>query len=235
VESTLSFIGELVSRVNMNWAIALGTIVMGAVLVIPVLLMLARRINRSEEFLIQLRELQKTMHETQTDNARVVASLSCIENAVPAMLELKQQWGSVNSQHSQLMGAVARISIDVENLHKLIASGIDVPHAETISITVAAMSKIESEQHEIYKLLKAWNSRFQGIEEMISAVPRVQGEQVQMRNELRDWNSRVNAACEALAEAIQPEDTKERLPTSHVAVVPWDFAPGSPYAAQLPE
>ena len=60
------------------------------IIILSVVLALSRRIDRLEECLMDLRQLRRTMHDTQTEHARVVSALGSIAGALPDLDGFKQ-------------------------------------------------------------------------------------------------------------------------------------------------
>ena len=135
MDSITSFIGEMFSGVNANVAIALGTLVV-LIVIVSIVLALTRRIDRLEESIMDLRQLQRTMQDTQTDHARVVASLASIEGALPDLAEFKHQLSSANSQQSELMRAIARLATDLESMREVVASSVVGLKADSMTIKI---------------------------------------------------------------------------------------------------
>jgi chromosome segregation ATPase len=132
------------------------------------------------------------------------------------------------SQQSEVIGTVARVSIDLESMREVVATSFPKINTELVTlqesmddyhsrleIMQATLTMLHSEQNKTYKVLKAWNSQFKDLREMVAALPSIEKEQAEVRNELTEWKSRFNAASEVLAEFLQSDDLpNERLPTS---------------------
>lgn len=218
------FVAQLLSSMGLtvNTAILLGGAVALAVIILSVALALSRRIDRLEEFLIDLRQLHTTMQETQTDHARVVGALGSIASALPDLGELKQHFRGTNSQQSELIATIAKVSIDLESVRETILTTLPNIKADLVTLqesmedykvrtemmqaTIATLPTIQNEQHKIYKVLRAWDSRFKDMEQTVASVPNIKAEQVRVQNEVAEWNSRFNAAAEALTELFPSTD-----------------------------
>ena len=73
----------------------------------------------------------------------------------------------------------------------------------------------------MYKVLKAWDSRLNDLEQTVAAVPGIQAEQAGIKNELAEWYSRLDVAAEKFAECLQSEDQPgDRMPTSDALTSP---------------
>ena len=132
------------------------------------------------------------------------------------------------SQQSEVIGTVARVSIDLESMREVVATSFPKINTELVTlqesmddyhsrleIMQATLTMLHSEQNKTYKVLKAWNSQLKDLREMVAALPSIEKEQAEVRNELTEWKSRFNAASEVLAEFLQSDDLpNERLPTS---------------------
>jgi chromosome segregation ATPase len=233
VESIATFLAELYegSGLSTTAAIVLGTAVVLALIIVSVIVALGRRIDRLEESLMDLRQLHIAMQETHTDQARAATALASIASALPELAEIKQQWRGATSQQTELISAVAKLSIDLESVRESVATSVLSAKADLMTLqksmeehhhrmemlqtAIASLPTIENEQRKVYKLLKAWNSRVGEIEQKVAAVPDIQAGQAQLANELADWDSRRTAACEVLAEFLESQDVaNERLPMS---------------------
>ena len=209
-------------------AIVLGVVGAVAVIILSVVLALGRRIDRLEERLMDLRQIHTTMQETQTDHAHVVSALGSIAGALPDLEEVKQSLRRAESQQSEVIGTVARVSIDLESMREVVATSFPKINTELVTlqesmddyhsrleIMQAPLTMLHSEQNKTYKVLKAWNSQLKDLREMVAALPSIEKEQAEVRNELTEWKSRFNAASEVLAEFLQSDGLpNERLPTS---------------------
>ena len=232
MESIATFLAELYegSGLSTTAAIVLGTAVVLTLIILSVIIALGRRIDRLEESFIGLRQLHIAMQETHTDQARAATALGTIASALPELAEFKQHLRGTTSQQSELIGTVAKLSIDLESVRETVASvlgakadlmtlqkSLEERHLrmEMLQTAIATLPTIENEQRKIYKLLKAWNSRVGDLEQKVAAVPGIQAGQAQLVSELAVWDSRRNAACEVLAEFLQSQDVaNERLPIS---------------------
>lgn len=238
MESIASFLAELYggSGLSTTAAIVLGTAVVLALIILSVIIALGRRIDRLEESLMDLRQLHIAMQETHADQARAATALGSIASALPELAEFKQHLRGATSQQSELIGTVAKLSIDLESVRETVAGVLSTKadlmtlqksleerhlRMEMLQTAIASLPTIENEQRKIYKLLKAWNSRVGDLEQKVAAVPGIQAGQAQLVSELADWDSRRNAACEVLAEFLQSQDVaNERLPISDPSADP---------------
>ena len=174
---------------------------------------------------MDLRQLQTTMHDTQADHARVVSALGSIAGALPDLDGFKQTLRGANSQQSELIGTLAKVSIDVESMRETVATSLlnikselmtlqesMRDHHPRLEMIQATLTSLQGEQRKLYKVLKAWNSRLKHMEQMVAAVPSIRTEQAGIKNELAEWNSRFDAASEVLAEFLQSEDLLNQPP-----------------------
>ena len=239
MESITNFFVELFAGIGPSTtaAIVLGTAVVLALIIVSVIVALGRRIDRLEESLMDLRQLHVAMQEAHADQARAATALGSIASALPELAEFKQHWRGATSQQTELISAVAKLSIDLEGVRESVATSVLSAKADLMTLqrsmeehhhrmemlqtTIASLPTIENEQRKVYKLLKTWNSRLGDIEQKVAAVPGIQAGQAQLVNELADWDSRRNAACEVLAEFLESQDVaNERLPISDPSAAP---------------
>jgi chromosome segregation ATPase len=221
-----NFVAELFASTGLsaNTALVLCTTVALAAIILSVVLSLSRRIDRLEGCLMDLRHLQATMHDTQTDHARVVSALGAVAGALPDLDGFKQYLRGANSQQSELIGTVGKVSIDLEGMRESVATWLLDTKSELMTLQEsvrdchprmemiqATLTNLQGEQRKLYKVLKAWNSSLKDMEQMVAAVPSIQTEQAGIKNELAEWNSRFDAVPEVLAEFLQSED----LPNEH--------------------
>ena len=190
--------------VTVGAAVALVMVILGVVFA------LSRRIDRLEESLMDLRQLHSTMHETQADHARVVTALESFASALPDLEAFTQHLSRANSQQSELVGAVARVSIDLESVRETVVNLktesmtlrelMEDSHArvEMMQVKLGSLQAMQNEQHKIYRVLKAWDTRFKDMERIVAAVPNIQAGQARVQKELAEWTSRFNAASEVL-------------------------------------
>ena len=235
VDAVIRFLTGLFAGTGLteDTVITVGAAVALVVVILCVVFALSRRIDRLEESLMDLRQLHSTMHETQADHARVVSALESFASALPDLEAFTQHLSRANSQQSELVGAVARVSIDLESVRESVANIksesmtlhelMENSHAcvEMMQVKLGSLQTIQNEQHKIYRILKAWDTRFKDMERVVAAVPSIQAGQARVQKELAEWTSRFNAASEVLAELPQAEHpTSERVPAPNAPIGP---------------
>ena len=229
MDALTGFVAELVAGMGLsgNMALVLCTAVVLSIVILSAVLVLGRRVDRLEGCLLDLRHLHTTLQDTQTDHARVVSALGSMAGALPDLNEFKQSLRGANSQQSDLIGALAKVSVDLESIRETV--GTNLLHAKSellslqesiqdyhprIDIVQAMLTSLHSEQRELYRVLKAWNSRLKDMEQIVAAVPSIRTEQAEIKNELAEWNSRFGAAPEVLAEFLQSQDLPNEPPAT---------------------
>ena len=229
MDAVTAFVEELFASTGLSVDTALILCTAGAlaVIILLVVLALSRRIDRLEGCLMDLRHLHTTMHATQAQHARVVSALGSIAGALPDLDGFKQYLRDANSQQSELIGTLAKVSIDLENMRETVATSLLDTRSELMTLQEsiqnyhprmemmqATLTSLQGEQRKLCKVLKAWNSRMNDMEQIVAAVPSIRTEQAGIKNELAEWNSRFDGASEVLAEFLQSEDLpNERPPT----------------------
>jgi SMC interacting uncharacterized protein involved in chromosome segregation len=137
------------------------------------------------------------MQEIQTHHASVVGALGSIAVALPDLEGFKDYLRGANSKQSELISAFSKVSVDLEHMHDTVEARLTI---------------LQSNQDEMYKVLKAWDARLKDLEQTVAAVPSIRTEQAEMKSELAEWNSRFDAASEVLAEFLQSEDLLNEPP-----------------------
>jgi chromosome segregation ATPase len=202
-------------------AVGLGLIILFVVLA------LSRRIDRLEESLMDLRQLQVTIQETQTEHARVVRALGSIASALPDLHGFKQILRNANGQQSEHTSALSKVSLDLESMRETVTTSLLNTQSELmtlqesvrhyfprIEMMQATLTTLQNEQRKLYKVLKTWNSRLKDMERISAAVPSIRTEQAGIRSELAEWNARFGLASEVLAEFLQPEIAPSERPSA---------------------
>lgn len=177
-----------------------------ALLILAVVLAMSRRIDRLEEWLMDLRRLHVAFQDTQTQHASVVSRLESIAGTLPDLDGVKEYLRGANSTQSELISAVSKVSVDLAAMRDKVE---------------ARLAALQSNQSKMYKVLKAWDSRLNDLEQTVAAVPGIQAEQVGIKNELAEWYSRLDVAAEKFAECLQSEDQpSDRMLTSDAPTIP---------------
>ena len=230
MDAVTGFVSELSAStgLSMSMTLLLCAAVGLGIIILAVVLALGRRIDRLEERLLDLRQLQVTMQETQTEHVRLVAALRSIASALPDLDGFKQFLRNANSQQSEHTGTLAKVSLDLESMRETVTTGLLNTQSELMTLQEsvrdyyprmemmqATLTTLQTENRKLYKVLKAWDSRLKAMEQIVEAVPSIRTEQAGIRNELAEWNSRFGVASEVLAEFLQSEvPPNERPPTS---------------------
>ena len=232
MDALTGFVSELSAStgLSMNMALALCAVVGLGIIILSVLLVLSRRIDRLEECLMDLQQLHVTMQETQTEQARVVGALRSIASALPDLDGLKQFLRSANSQRSEHTGTLAKVSLDMESMRETVTTGLlDTQSAlmtlqesvrdyyPRMEMLQATLTTLQTEHRRLSKVLRAWSSRLKDMEQIVAAVPSIRTEQAGIRNELAEWNSRFADASDVLAEFLQSEVPPDERPVSSEA------------------